>query len=118
MPADRTCLILNDYEILFKDGGLEVSKNGELLYFNHRPVYVSVKDYGGIQRFRDVPYEKAEALSEGTVAAEGRFLTENSSCLYVRDLYSIEGACLKIARKVTVETADEANVACLEDALT
>ena len=100
-------ILLNGYEILFRDGGLEVQKNGELLYFNHRPMYVSVKDYGGIQRFRDAAYEKIEQQEDGSVYAEGRFTTDNGSVLYIRDTYSVEGGVLKIARKVRVEKADE-----------
>ena len=100
-------LTLHQYEIVFLDGGLEVRKQNQLLYWNHRPIYVSVKDYGGIQRFRDLAYEQVAPQPDGSVAAEGRFQTENGSVLYVSDSYSIEGDALKIARKVIVEKADE-----------
>ena len=38
---------LGQYSILFENGGIEVKKENKLLYFNHRPVYVSVKTYAG-----------------------------------------------------------------------
>ena len=100
-------LQLKEYQIRFRDGGLDVVKNDTLLYFNHRPIYVSVKDYGGIQRFRDIPYETILQQTDGSVKAEGRFITDNGSVLFVKDRWSIEGEVLKIARKTIVEKADE-----------
>ena len=98
---------LKDYELRFQDGGLEIWKNDVLLYFNHRPIYVSVKDYGGIQRFRDVPYDKVAECVDGSIQAEGRFITDNGSVLFVKDRYSIADEVLKIARTAIVEKVDE-----------
>ena len=44
---------LNNYQISFEHGGVQVRKDGRLLYFNARPVYVAVKTYGAINVFRD-----------------------------------------------------------------
>jgi len=95
-------LILGAYTLYFENGGLEVKKDDQLLYFNHRPIYVSVKDYGGMMKFRDIAYENVAETARG-IEAEGRFTTDNGSVLFVRDLYTLEGTALKIARKVLVE---------------
>lgn len=99
-------LTLGAYELLFADGGLSVAKDGKELYFNHRPIYVSIKDYGGISGFRDVAYETVME-KDGGVNAEGRFTTDNGSVILVRDRYTVEGNALKIARKALVEKANE-----------
>ena len=95
-----------EYTVTFENGGLEVSKNGKILYFNRRPVWVSVKDYGGICRFRDIAYDHVTADGNG-VLGEGTFTTDYGSVLKVRDVYSVEGEAVKIARKTTVIAADE-----------
>ena len=46
-------------------------------------------------------------VGEGVGSGEGRFVTDNGSILFVRDLYTVEGGALKIARKTIVETAAE-----------
>lgn len=97
-------LKLNDYEIIFKNGGIEVCKNNELLYRNRRPVYVSVKDYGGIVKFRDIAYDCVEEV-HGSVYADALFTTENGSVLSVSDTYRITSGVLKIQRKTRVEQA-------------
>ncbi len=98
-------ITLGSYEILFQDGGLQVNKEGQCLYFNHRPVYVSVKTYGAINEFRDSAYDSLIPVTDG-VLGECRFVTDNGSVLYVRDLYTARDGSLKIARKTLVEKAD------------
>lgn len=95
-----------EYTVNFENGGLEVSKNGDILYFNHRPVWVKVKDYGGICRFRDVAYEHVTAVGD-EVLGVADFTTDNGSVLKVQDTYSAQGEAVKIARKTTVIAADE-----------
>ena len=65
---------LGSYVLHFENGGLEVRRDGECLYFNRRPIYVSVKDYGGRMIFRDIPYETVEADGDA-IAACGTFVT-------------------------------------------
>ena len=77
-------LNVNGYVVLFRDGGLSVQKDGRELYFNRRPVYVSVKTYGALNEFRDIPYEDVRA-EDGAVCAQARFETDNGSVLLVRD---------------------------------
>ncbi len=95
-----------EYTVSFADGGIEVSRAGRVLYFNRRPVYVSVKDYGAVVRFRDIPYGTIVETEDG-VAAMTRYTTENGSVLLFRDLWSVTGPDLKVSRNVTVEKADE-----------
>ena len=89
---------IGKYSILFENGGVEVKKEGKLLYFNHRPVYVSVKTYGGIMEFRDIAYD-AVCEQDGKILAQAKFVTDFGSELKVKDVYSVEGNALKIARK-------------------
>ena len=97
-------LSVNGYVVLFRDGGLSVQKDGRELYFNRRPVYVSVKTYGALNEFRDIPYEDVRA-EDGAVCAQARFDTGNGSVLLVRDRYSVICEALKIARRTVVERA-------------
>lgn len=53
-------ICLGAYEVCFASGGVEVRRDRQLLYFNRRPVYVSVKTYGAINEFRDMPYDRLE----------------------------------------------------------
>ncbi|MDO5435115.1 MAG: hypothetical protein Q4G19_01990 [Clostridia bacterium] len=100
------CFDIGGYSVAFENGGIEVSKGGKTLYFNKRPVFASVKDYGAICRFRDLPYGSVRKTDEG-IEAEGRFLSDNGSVLLFRDLWTASGTDLKVDRKVTVEKADE-----------
>lgn len=99
-------MVTGSYEIIFENGGVEVQKNGATLYFNHRPVYVSVKDEGGINRFRDIAYDKT--LEEpGMITGNALFETDNGSVLQFRDCYTIENETLRIERQVIVIRANE-----------
>ena len=84
-----------EYTVNFENGGLEVSKNGDILYFNHRPVWVKVKDYGGICRFRDVAYEHVTAVGD-EVLGVADFTTDNGSVLKVQDTYSAQGEAVNM----------------------
>ena len=97
-------LHIGEYAVSFEGGGVLVSKAGRTLYFNRRPVYVSVKTYGAINEFRDEPYG-AVREENGVVFAEGEFVTRNGSVLLVRDRYEEAGGLLKIARSAEVRRA-------------
>ena len=94
-----------DYELIFKDGGLLIEKDGKTLYFNRRPVFVTVKNEAAMLVFRDCPYETVEETEEG-VCAKGTFVTDNGSVLSFSDRYEDAGGKIKISRTVTVEKAD------------
>ena len=92
---------LGTYRLSFAQGGVQVLKDGKLLYFNARPVYVSVKTYGAINEFRDIAYDTVEE-KDGTVTGEALFATKNGSRIAVRDTYSAADGSLKITRSARV----------------
>ena len=93
------------YTLSFQNGGVTVEKDGRILYFNHRPVFVTVKNEAAMLVFGDCAYESVRE-GEDEALAEGSFITDNGSVLSFRDLYTREGRLLKIARTVTVKKAD------------
>ena len=97
---------LGAYDILFENGGIRVLKEGSMLYFNARPVYVSVKTYGAINEFRDIAYDRV-FVSDEDVVGEGMFVTRNGSEIFVRDVYTACGDMLKIARSAEVRKRHE-----------
>ena len=90
-----------NYQVCFENGGVQVLKDGKMIYFNARPVYVSVKTYAAINEFRDIAYDTVQE-TDGTVTGEGLFVTKNGSEIAVRDRYSIRDGGLKISRSATV----------------
>ena len=97
---------LGDYSLCFENGGIRVTRDGKMLYFNARPVYVSVKTYAAINEFRDIAYDHVSE-KEGAVTGEAVFVTKNGSKVFVRDIYeSHDGKTLKIARYAEVQKAD------------
>lgn len=92
---------IGKYEVRFEQGGIRVLKGKELLYFNPRPVYVSVKTYGAINVFRDTAYERVYG-EENSVIGEALFVTGNGSEILVRDIYSVYDGGMKIERGATV----------------
>ncbi|MBQ0000331.1 MAG: hypothetical protein KBT01_02170 [Clostridiales bacterium] len=97
MPA----LYCKNYEISFADGGVFIQKAGKTIYFNKRPVYVSVKTIGAISIFRDVPYETCEENTEG-VSAQAAFTSENGSEFLVKDQYQVLEEDIVVKRTVEV----------------
>ena len=95
-----------EYTVQFRDGGIWIEKNGKTLYFNRRPVWVSVKTYGAVNVFRDQPYDSVTEKADGAVCL-GCFETENRSVLRFRDEWTLLEGRLKIDRRVNVEKARE-----------
>ena len=79
---------LGNYVLFFENGGIRVAHDGKTLYFNLRPVYVSVKTYAAINEFRDIAYSLVTE-KDGTVTGEAVFVTKNGSEVLVRDTYGI-----------------------------
>ncbi len=89
------------YDVCFEQGGIRVVRGGKTLYFNTRPVYVSVKTYAAINEFRDTAYERITE-QDGTVTGEAVFITKNGSEILVRDIYEArDRKTLKIARNTS-----------------
>ena len=90
------------YELQFENGGIFVAKNGERLYFNRRPVYVSVKDIGAVSVFGDCAYSEVNRIHESEVEAKGSYASANGSEFAVTDRYSLVGNDYVIHRNVEV----------------
>lgn len=99
-------LQLGSYSFLFQNGGIEIQKGDTSLYFNRRPVYVSVKTYGAMNMFRDIPYAEVYEKDQ-KIFAEGLFTTDHGSVLKIQDQYSLESSSIRIERKTTVIKAHE-----------
>ena len=100
-------LVNGQYTLAFENGGLKIVKNGETLYFNARPIYVSVKTMGAISVFGDIPYDRIYQDGE-KVCADGVYTSKNGSQFAISDEYSVSGQEFKIARSVKVlEKGDE-----------
>ena len=76
---------LGDFAVSFENGGLRVIRDGKTLYFNARPVYVSVKTYAAVNEFRDAAYDRI-CEQDGAVTGETLFVTRNGSEISVRDI--------------------------------
>ena len=97
---------LGVFSVSFEDGGLRVIRDGKTLYFNARPVYVSVKTYAAVNEFRDAAYDRI-CEQDGAVTGETLFVTRNGSEISVRDIYETQdGRTLKITRRAEVRKAD------------
>lgn len=97
-----TSLKCKNYEILFENGGVKIKKESKELYFNNRPIYVSVKDIGAVSVFRDEAYSYVESVGATEVRAKGNFISANGSQFEVEDLYFINDDELVVNRKVKV----------------
>ena len=91
-----------DYTLIFADGGAEIRKEGEVLYFNKRPMYAFVKTIMAVEEFFDQAYTEVKETDEGAVAACGVLETPGGSRLQFEDLYQVESCGMKISRTVTV----------------
>ena len=94
-------LVNGQYEMLFENGGIRIEKDGKTLYFNARPIYVSVKTISAVSLFSDVPYESVETVSD-TVVAKGSYESKNGSLFQICDVYCVAGEDFKAEREVTV----------------
>ncbi len=96
-----------DYVVTFNNGGVEVLKGDQVLYFNRRPMYALVKTVLAITEFYDAPYEKIAEIN-GQIRAEGVLKTSAGSELLFSDAYEMTDAGLKVSRRVSVlRTADD-----------
>lgn len=91
-----------EYSYIFENGGVEIEKNGTMLYYNKRPVYAFVKTSMAVIEFFDKPYDSVEESEEGSVEACGVLETPNGSKLEFKDIYITDSEGVVISRKVTV----------------
>ncbi len=91
-----------DYELTIEDGGVAVRKGGELLYYNHRPMYAFVKTAMAVTEFYDQPYTDAGAESDGSLHAGGVLVTPGGSGLEFADRYEAQAGGFLISRTIMV----------------
>lgn len=91
-----------NYTMEFQNGGLEVLKDGTVMYFNKRPMYAFIKTALSITEFYDAPYDEV-TLHDGFVTAKGVLKSPTGSELAFCDVYETKGTSFKISRTVTVQ---------------
>ncbi|OXM83001.1 hypothetical protein [Paenibacillus rigui] len=94
-------LVCGDYTVIFQDGGVEVHKDGKLLYFNKRPMFVTVKTAVALSEFYDKTYCEISASGD-TITAQGTLTVPSGSEFSFTDAYEATGAGLKVSRNVKV----------------
>ena len=96
-----------DYTLNFGNGGVTIEKDGNVLYFNKRPIYAFIKTTMAVVEFFDKTYDSIKE-SDGKIYAEGIFETPNGSKLSFEDIYATDSEGIVISRKVTViEKSDD-----------
>ena len=95
-------ITMDSYVFTIENGGTVIRKNGEVLYFNRRPMYAFVKTHLAVAEFYDRAYDSAEESADGSFRAEGVLETPNGSALRFEDVYRADRDGIKIARTVTV----------------
>ncbi len=94
-------LICGDYTLGFVDGGVEVRKNSKLLYFNRRPMFVTVKTAFAVSEFYDGAYEEV-AVNGGVITAKGTLTVPSGSEFAFFDVYETCDQGFKVSRNVKV----------------
>ena len=94
------------YRACFTKGGVQLKREGRLLYYNKRPLYALVKTAEAITDFYDAPYREI-TLEEERVTGRGTVDTAAGSRLSFADTYEPAGEGVKISRKVRVEQAGD-----------
>jgi hypothetical protein len=90
-----------NYLMKFSNGGIEVLRNGEILYFNKRPMYAFIKTAMSITEFYDAPYDQVDSKGN-TIIASGMLKPPTGSELAFQDIYEAAGTGFKVSRTVTV----------------
>ena len=99
-------LISQDYRLSFRDGGLEVAQDGRLLYFNRRPLFVTVKTASAISAFYDAPYTEIVPDGDG-LRASGILTVPSGASFSFTDRYQPSDAGFVLSRRVRVLAAGD-----------
>lgn len=95
------------YQLLFKNGGVQIEKNGNLLYFNHRPMFVTVKSATSSSNFYDKAYDAITADGDAVVAT-GTLTLPSGGAFAFTDTYTAAGSSgIKISRSVQVQAVGD-----------
>ena len=89
------------YTMRFQNGGIEVLKDGSLLYYNKRPMYAFIKTAYSITEFYDAPYDDISE-TDGRITAKGVLKLPTGSELAFTDTYELIDSSIKVCRTVTV----------------
>lgn len=99
-------LICGDYTLIFKDGGLGVLKNRKYLYFNKRPMFVTVKTILAISEFYDNTYSEI-TVAGNQIIAKGTLAVPSGSLFSFTDTYEVTNEGFKVNRNVKVLKAGD-----------
>lgn len=95
------------YALSFSNGGIEVFRGDQKLYFNQRPMSVTVKTALTSNAFYDGAYEQV-VETDGAVTATGVLRLPTGSAFAFEDVYTAAADGYRVARQVTVlETGDD-----------
>ena len=96
-----------NYTLKFNSGGLEIHKDNRALYFNRRPMFVTVKTDLAISEFYDQAYDSTRVEGD-CIIAEGRLVVPSGSEFFFSDTYTMTEKGLRVERKVRVlKTGDD-----------
>ena len=99
-------ITFKDYSLVMKDGGVFVEKGGKTLYFNKRPMCVTVKTKVALSEFYEGAYQHAQ--KDGCkVTAGGTVRVPSGSEFEFCDVYEATCEGFKISRKATVLKAGD-----------
>ncbi len=94
------------YTLLFDDGGLLIQKNNKTLYYNKRPMFVTVKTVLAISEFYDNAY--SDVSKEGDdIVAKGTLAVPSGSEFSFSDVYSVSNKGFRVQRNVKVLKAGD-----------
>lgn len=99
-----------NYDILFNNGGVSIEKDGNVLYYNKRPMYVFIKTAMAVTEFFDKPYDSVnwgQDENEKLIIANGIIETPNGSRLHLNDKYQPSSDGIVISRTITVLSKDK-----------
>lgn len=99
-------LACGDYIMQFSEGGIEVFKNGALLYVNRRPMFATVKTAFAISEFYDGAYADI-AASDGKITARGTLTVPSGTAFAFTDVYESAGSGFSVSRRVKVVKAGD-----------
>ena len=95
------------YTLRFLNGGVEIIKNGKILYYNKRPIYAFIKTALSITEFYDMPYQEVSVTDE-RIHGRAVLKTPAGSELDFSDTYETAGLGFKVSREVIVlKAADD-----------
>ncbi len=92
---------VRDYVLEFLEGGVEIQKDGRLIYFNKRPMFVTVKTDFAVTEFYDKAYDEISVCGH-QIVAKGTLAVPSCSEFSFIDVYETVDSGFKVSRKVRV----------------